>query len=87
MILPAAALAIALGFALADPRCGSPADSGGCAMGLATVALAAVVPGFVLFAAITLIRGLKASGRLTAIAAGARRRLRRTAVLLRRNRR
>lgn len=41
-----AAFAIVVLVLLVDPKCG-PGDSGGCAMGLVTVTLGAVIPGFV----------------------------------------
>lgn len=40
-----------------DPKCG-PGDSGGCAMGLVTVPLTVALPGFALFFAGSLARGL-----------------------------
>lgn len=41
---PVLALALVLGAMLLDPRCASPGDSGGCAMGLVTAPIAAALP-------------------------------------------
>ena len=46
------------GLMLFDPKCGSPGDSGGCAMGLLTVPIALALPSFGLFALVSLIRNL-----------------------------
>jgi len=46
-----------IGFMIFDPKCG-PGDSGGCAMGLATVPVALALPSFGLFFAISLLRSL-----------------------------
>ncbi len=43
---------------LADPRCGTPGDSGGCAMGLVSAALAAAPAGFALGFLVTVWRGV-----------------------------
>ena len=43
---------------LFDPKCGSPGDSGGCAMGLLTVPVVLALPSFVLFALVSLSRNL-----------------------------
>ena len=42
--------------------CGTPGDSGGCEMGMATVLIGSVLPGFVLFFGVTLGRGLMRRG-------------------------
>lgn len=55
-------LAIAVSYTL-DPRCGSPGASGGCEMGAATIALASIIPGFVIGAGIALYRGYRAPMR------------------------
>lgn len=75
LIVPAAAFCAALLFVVLDPRCSSPGDSGGCYMGLATVTMAAVVPGFVGFAGVTLVRGLARQGMFRRMAHGLRRML------------
>lgn len=55
---PLAGLVWVFGLMLIDPKCGSPGDSGGCAMGLLTVPVALALPSFVLFALVSLIRSL-----------------------------
>ena len=55
---PLVGLAWVFGLMLFDPKCGSPGDSGGCAMGLLTVPVALALPSFVLFALASLIRNL-----------------------------
>ena len=46
-----------LAFMIFDPKCG-PGDSGGCAMGLATVPVGLALPTFGLFFGVGLLRGL-----------------------------
>ncbi len=55
-------LVIAVSYTL-DPRCGSPGACGGCEMGAATIALASIIPGFVIGAGIALYRGYRARMR------------------------
>jgi hypothetical protein len=58
ILAPLAAFLLMLVFVLVDPSCNSPGDSGGCYMGLATVPVAAIVPGALGGFLVTLIRGL-----------------------------
>jgi hypothetical protein len=46
------------GLMMFDPHCSSPGDAGGCAMGLLTVPVVLALPGFVLFALVSLAREL-----------------------------
>ncbi|TCR66290.1 hypothetical protein [Bosea sp. BK604] len=55
---PLFALLFVIGLMIFDPVCGSPGDSGGCAMGLVTAPIAIALPSFVLGAAIGLAREL-----------------------------
>lgn len=55
---PLLGLIAVFGLMLFDPKCGSPGDSGGCAMGLLTVPVALALPSFVLFALVSLVRSL-----------------------------
>lgn len=57
VLCPALAVAAVILAMIFDPKCG-PGDSGGCAMGLVTVPLAVALPGFALFLAGSLARGL-----------------------------
>lgn len=57
VLCPALAVGAVILAMIFDPKCG-PGDSGGCAMGLATVPLAVALPGFALFFAGSLARGL-----------------------------
>lgn len=55
---PLVALLAVIGLMIFDPKCGSPGDSGGCAMGLVTAPVGIAVPSFGLFFAIGLAREL-----------------------------
>lgn len=55
---PLLAFIFIFGLMIFDPACGSPGDSGGCAMGLVTVPIGIALPSFVLLFAIGLARGL-----------------------------
>lgn len=55
---PLLALLFVAGLVIFDPRCGSPGDSGGCAMGLVTVPLGVALPSSALGFAIGLAREL-----------------------------
>lgn len=48
-------LGLALAYAF-DPRCGTPGDSGGCEMGLASIAAASAIPGALAGIATALVR-------------------------------
>jgi hypothetical protein len=48
VIGPALAVLVVIAAMIFDPKCG-PGDSGGCAMGLATVPVAIALPSFALF--------------------------------------
>ena len=45
----------------ADPQCGSPGDSGGCAMGLVSVTIMSALPGAALFFVVALVRSARRS--------------------------
>jgi hypothetical protein len=47
-----------LGYAL-DPRCSGGGDSGGCAMGAATIGLFSAIPGFLIGAGVPLFRAYR----------------------------
>lgn len=57
LIGPLLGLLAVMAFMIFDPKCG-PGDSGGCAMGLATVPVGLALPSFGLFFAIGLLHGL-----------------------------
>lgn len=48
----------AFGLMMFDPACGSPGDSGGCAMGLLMVPAVLALLSFALFALVSLVRNL-----------------------------
>jgi hypothetical protein len=60
LALPLAVLVPMIGVYIFDSRCGSPGDSGGCEMGIATVVMSAVPLGAVLGCAFGIWRGVKA---------------------------
>jgi hypothetical protein len=47
-VLPIAVLALGVIYSIFDKTCGTPGDSGGCAMGIASAAIAAIIPGAIL---------------------------------------
>jgi hypothetical protein len=51
-----------LGYAL-DPRCSGGGDSGGCAMGAASIGLFSAIPGFLIGAGIPLCRAYRRRGK------------------------
>lgn len=58
--LPLALLPIMIVVYMLDSRCGSPGDSGGCEMGIASVELSAIPIGALLGLAFGIWRGIKA---------------------------
>jgi hypothetical protein len=46
-----------------DPRCGTPGDSGGCEMGAAAMAIAAVLPGLAIGVAVALFQAWRKRAR------------------------
>ncbi len=52
--LPLAVLLLGIIYHVLDSRCGTPGDSGGCEMGIASAVIAAIIPGL----AIGLLTGL-----------------------------
>jgi hypothetical protein len=58
LLVPLFGLLFVFGLMIFDPKCGSPGDSGGCAMGLVTVPAVLVVPGFATFFGLRLLRDL-----------------------------
>jgi hypothetical protein len=57
VILPLILLVPAIGIYAFTSACGRPGDSGGCEMGLASIVMAGVPAGAILFFLVTLIRG------------------------------
>jgi hypothetical protein len=57
LVGPLIALLVVLLFVAFDPRCGV-GDSGGCAMGIVSVPITVALPGFCLFGAYGLLRGM-----------------------------
>lgn len=47
----------------ADPRCGTPGDSGGCEMGIAAALIMLIPAGAIGFALVAFIRGYRQLGR------------------------
>jgi fructose-specific phosphotransferase system IIC component len=47
-VLPIAVLFLGILYHIFDKRCGTPGDSGGCEMGIASAVIAAVIPGIVI---------------------------------------
>jgi hypothetical protein len=67
IVVPLVVLAIGIVEYMTDSRCGSPGDSGGCEMGIASVVMSAVPLGAILGLAFGIWRGIKARrARLTA---------------------
>ena len=61
IIVPVVVFFLTLGLAsLFDPNCGGAGDSGGCAMGSASIALVSALPGFAVGFIVSLLRGLRA---------------------------
>jgi hypothetical protein len=58
--VPLAVLAFGIVEYMTDSRCGSPGDSGGCEMGIATMVMSAVPLGAILGLAFGIWRGVKA---------------------------
>jgi hypothetical protein len=58
---PLAVLALTIPLYMLDSRCGSPGDSGGCEMGIASVVMLSVPLGAVLGCAFGIWRGIKAN--------------------------
>ena len=58
LLLPLLTLMLVGTITFMDPQCGGPGDSGGCAMGIATITFSAVPLGTLLGLIVTLLRGL-----------------------------
>jgi hypothetical protein len=58
LLAPLAGLVPMIAIYIADTRCGTPGDSGGCEMGMASVLIGLVPTGFALGFLVTLIRGI-----------------------------
>jgi hypothetical protein len=57
--LPILALIVVLILNFFNSVCGTPGDSGGCEMGLATIVVASAVPGAAIGFIVNLVRGLR----------------------------
>jgi ABC-type lipoprotein release transport system permease subunit len=55
---PILGMVLVFGLMVFDPKCGSPGDSGGCAMGLLTLPVVLALPSFALFALVSVVRNL-----------------------------
>jgi hypothetical protein len=60
LVVPLAVLVPMIGVYMFDSRCGSPGDSGGCEMGIATVVMSSVPLGALLGLGFGIWRGIKA---------------------------
>ena len=56
---PLLVFALVLGLNFFDSICGTPGDSGGCEMGLATATIASALPGAAIGFIVSLVRGLR----------------------------
>jgi hypothetical protein len=61
--LPIAVFALVLVLNFFNAVCGTPGDSGGCEMGLATAVVASAIPGAVIGFIVNLVRGIMARRR------------------------
>jgi uncharacterized integral membrane protein len=58
-VTPVAVFAVVLMLNFFNPVCGTPGDSGGCEMGLATITIGSALPGAAIGFVVNLVRGLR----------------------------